>query len=79
MLAGLLVLVSAAAGLAQSPGSADKPNSTIPEKQHMGPVNPGEADVTGGVIAPRGHAGRPARFGGEVITAALQAAVPKRS
>jgi hypothetical protein len=52
MLAALLALVFAAAALAQSPGSADKPTTTIPEKQHMGPVDPGKA--TGGVITPKG-------------------------
>jgi hypothetical protein len=50
MLAAPFVLIFTAVALAQSPGSADKPNSTIPEKQHMGPVDPGKA--TGGVITP---------------------------
>ena len=52
MLAALLVLVFAATALAQSPGAADKPNSTIPEKQHMGPVNPGKTAADAGIITP---------------------------
>jgi hypothetical protein len=47
MLVALVVLVFASAALAQSPGSAVKPNSTIPEKQHMGPVNPPTATDPG--------------------------------
>jgi hypothetical protein len=53
MLVALVVLVFASAVLAQSPGLAAKPNSTIPEKQHMGPVNPPTA-TTDGVVAPKG-------------------------
>ncbi|MGB7125755.1 MAG: hypothetical protein WBD42_02855 [Methylovirgula sp.] len=52
MFAALCVLVFAAAALAQSPGSAAKPNSTIPEKQHMGPVDPPTA-TSDGVITPK--------------------------
>jgi hypothetical protein len=51
MAAALFVLVFVAAALAQSPGSAAKPNSTIPEKQHLGPVNP--PTTSGGVITPK--------------------------
>jgi hypothetical protein len=54
MFAALVALVFAAAALAQSPGSATKPNSTIPEKQHMGPVNPPTA-TSDGVIKPKGN------------------------
>ncbi len=50
--AALFLLVITAAALAQGPGSAAKPNSTIPEKQHMGPVRP-PATTSGGVIAPK--------------------------
>ncbi len=52
MLAALAVLLLATAVLAQSPGSAAKPNTTIPEKQHMGPVDP-PAATSSGVIAPK--------------------------
>jgi hypothetical protein len=52
MLAALAVLFLAAAALAQSPGSAAKPNTTIPEKQHMGPVDP-PTTTRSGVIAPK--------------------------
>ncbi|HLH11950.1 MAG TPA: hypothetical protein VKV77_08740 [Methylovirgula sp.] len=45
--------VAIGSAFAQSPGSAAKPNSTIPEKQHMGPVNPPPANATGGVITPK--------------------------
>jgi hypothetical protein len=44
-----IVAGSAAWEMAQSPGSAAKPNTTIPEKQHMGPVTPPH----NGVMAPR--------------------------
>lgn len=54
MAAALFVLVFAAVALAQSPGSAAKPNSTIPEKQHMGPVNP-PATTSDGVITPKSN------------------------
>jgi len=37
------------AAFAQTPGSAAKPNTTIPEKQHLGPVNPSHD----GVITPK--------------------------
>lgn len=47
------LIVVAPAAHAQSPGAADKPNTTIPEKQHMGPVDPGKA--TGGVIKPNSN------------------------
>jgi hypothetical protein len=50
MFSALVVLIFAAAALAQSPGSAAKPNSTIPEKQHMGPVDP---PTSTSVIAPK--------------------------
>jgi hypothetical protein len=52
MLAALAVLLLATVALAQSPGSAAKPSSTIPEKQHMGPVDPPAAGSSG-VIAPK--------------------------
>jgi hypothetical protein len=52
LLAALVAVTFAAAALAQSPGSAAKPNSTIPEKQHMGPVDP--PATTSGVITPKG-------------------------
>lgn len=53
MLAALAVLFLAAAALAQSPGSAAKPNTTIPEKQHMGPVDPPTTTTSSGVIVPK--------------------------
>jgi hypothetical protein len=40
---------SMTSALAQTPGSAAKPNTTIPEKQHMGPVT----QPQNGVITPR--------------------------
>ena len=50
----LMIVASTAAAppiaaWAQSPGSAAKPNTTIPEKQHMGPVNP----PRDGIITPK--------------------------
>jgi hypothetical protein len=53
MLPALAVLFLAAAALAQSPGSVAKPNTTIPEKQHMGPVDPPTTTTGSGVIAPK--------------------------
>jgi hypothetical protein len=55
MLAALAVLFLAAPApaLAQSPGSAAKPNTTIPEKQHMGPVHPPGVMSSSGVIVPK--------------------------
>jgi hypothetical protein len=53
MVAALALLVFTAAALAQSPGSAAKPNTTIPEKQHMGPVDPPPTTTSSGVITPK--------------------------
>lgn len=55
MFAALVVLVFAAAALAQSPGTAEKPNSTIPEKQHIGPVDP---PTSTSVIVPKTNTDR---------------------
>lgn len=44
-----IAAMSPACALAQSAGSAAKPNTTIPEKQHLGPVTPPHE----GVIKPK--------------------------
>ncbi len=41
----LIVAAPMGATLGQTPGSAAKPNTTIPDKQHLGPVNPPHAGV----------------------------------
>ncbi len=41
----LIVAVPMGAAFGQTPGSAAKPNTTIPDKQHLGPVNPPHAGV----------------------------------
>ncbi len=45
---GAALLIAAApmgAAFGQTPGSAAKPNTTIPDKQHLGPVDPPHAGV----------------------------------
>jgi hypothetical protein len=49
MAAALPMTAPTSAAWAQTPGSAAKPNTTIPEKQHLGPVNPSHD----GVITPK--------------------------
>ncbi len=44
--AALLIAVAPmGAAFGQTPGSAVKPNTTIPDKQYLGPVNPPHAGV----------------------------------
>lgn len=46
---GAELALAPAVVFAQSPGAAAKPNTTIPEKQHIGPVDP----PANGVIKPK--------------------------
>ncbi len=41
----LIVAAPMGAAFGQTPGSAAKPSTTIPDKQHLGPVNPPHAGV----------------------------------
>jgi hypothetical protein len=41
----LIVVAPMGAAFGQTPGSAAKLNTTIPDKQHLGPVNPPHAGV----------------------------------
>jgi hypothetical protein len=43
--AALLIAAPMGVAFAQTPGSVAKPNTTIPDKQHLGPVNPPHAGV----------------------------------
>jgi hypothetical protein len=43
--ASLIALALMSAAFAQTPGAVAKPNTAIPDKQHLGPVNPPHAGV----------------------------------
>ncbi len=49
LVAAFAIMAATTTVFAQSPGSVAKPNTTIPEKQHLGPVDPPH----NGVVTPK--------------------------